>query len=325
MVCANGTTLDGHVLDASRANPVTGSAGAAANRRGIIAMTGAMASFVVNDALVKYVSQSLPGAQLIFIRGLFATILLLGIAWAMGLLRGPGARVREVLHRPVLVRSALDAAATLVYLTALFHLPLANATAINMATPLFIALLAVLWMGERIGLVRWLAIVAGFVGVLFIVQPKADGFNGYALLCLLGTLLHAARDLYTRKIHVDMPSILITVGTAVSVTLLAGLISLIEGWRACSVMQLGLLAAASVFLSGGYFLLIRAMRAGEISLIAPFRYTGLLIALGIGFVVWNEVPNAIAWGGIALLVGAGLYMLLAERSRPRADLEAAPE
>jgi len=297
----------------------------AANRRGIIAMTGAMASFVVNDALVKYVSQSLNGAQLIFIRGAFATVLLLGIAHAMGLLRGPQSRAGEILHRPVLIRSALDAAATLVYLTALFHLPLANATAINMATPLFIALLAVLWMGERVGRARWLAIGLGFIGVLLIVQPKADGFNGYSLLCLFGTLLHAARDLYTRKIHVDMPSILITVGTAISVTALAGLISLVQGWKPLTTTHLGLLAAASVFLSGGYFLLIRAMRAGEISVIAPFRYTGLLIALVIGFVVWGETPNLLAWAGIALLVGAGLYVLLNERSRSRAVLEAAPE
>lgn len=298
---------------------------AASNRRGIIAMTGAMASFVVNDALVKYVSQSLPGAQLIFIRGAFATMLLLAIAHAMGLLVGPQSRAREILHRPVLIRSALDAAATLVYLTALFHLPLANATAINMATPLFIALLAVLWMGERIGPVRWLVIGLGFIGVLLIVQPKADGFNGYSLLCLFGTLLHAARDLFTRKIHVTMPSILITVGTAISVTVLAGLISLAQGWKPFSTTHVGLLAAASVFLSGGYFLLIRAMRAGEISLIAPFRYTGLLMALIIGFAVWGETPNVLAWGGIALLVGAGLYMLVSERSRSRTALEAAPE
>jgi drug/metabolite transporter (DMT)-like permease len=297
------------------------------NRRGVIAMTGAMASFVVNDALVKYVSQSLAGAQLIFIRGLCATVLLVAIAHAMGLLRGPGARAREILHRPVMIRSMLDASATLVYLTALFHLPLANATAINMATPLFIALLAVLWMGERIGPARWFAIALGFVGVLLIVQPKADGFNGYALLCLFGTLLHALRDLFTRKINTDMPSILITIGTAVSVTLLAGLISISQGWKAVTPMSVALLACASVFLSGGYFLLISAMRSGEISFVAPFRYTGLLIALIIGFVVWNETPNALAWGGIALLAGAGLYMLHSERSRSRASaaLAAAPE
>ena len=298
---------------------------AAANRRGIIAMTGAMASFVVNDALVKYTSQSLAGAQLIFIRGLFATVLLLAISASMGLLVGPGSRAREILHRPVLIRSALDAAATLVFLTALFHLPLANATAINMATPLFIALFAVLWMGERIGRARWFVIGLGFVGVLLIVQPRADGFNGYALLCLFGTLLHAGRDLYTRKIHFEMPSILITIGTAVSVTVLAGLISIVQGWKPMKLSHLGLLAAASVFLSAGYFLLIRAMRSGEIALIAPFRYMGLLIALAIGFVVWGEIPNGLAWGGIALLVGAGLFMLLSDRKSQPDPLEAAPE
>ena len=291
---------------------------AAANRRGIIAMTGAMASFVVNDALVKYVSQSLPGSQLIFIRGVFATALLLAIAHGMGLLRGPKGRFNEVLHRPVLIRSALDAAATLVYLTALFHLPLANATAINMATPLFISLIAVLWMGERIGVARWLAIALGFVGVLLIVQPKAEGFNGYALLCLFGTLLHAARDLFTRQINPSMPSILITVGTAASVTVLAAVISVFQGWKPVTMAHLGLLAAASVFLSGGYFLLIHAMRAGDISLIAPFRYAGLLIALIIGFLVWSEVPNLLAWCGIALLMGAGLYVLHNERFKSRA-------
>lgn len=291
---------------------------AAANRRGIIAMTGAMASFVVNDALVKYVSQSLPGAQLIFIRGVFATALLLAIAHGMGLLRGPKGRFNEVLHRPVLIRSALDAAATLVYLTALFHLPLANATAINMATPLFISLIAVLWMGERIGVARWLAIALGFVGVLLIVQPKAEGFNDYALLCLFGTLLHAARDLFTRQINPSMPSILITVGTAASVTVLAAVISVFQGWKPVAMAHLGLLAAASVFLSGGYFLLIHAMRAGDISLIAPFRYAGLLIALIIGFLVWSEVPNLLAWCGIALLMGAGLYVLHNQRFKSRA-------
>ena len=298
---------------------------AAANRRGIIAMTGAMASFVVNDALVKYVSQSLPGAQLIFIRGAFATFLLLGIAHWMGLLKGPQSRSAEILHRPVLIRSALDAAATLVYLTALFHLPLANATAINMATPLFISLIAVIWMGERIGVTRWLAIGLGFGGVLLIVQPKAEGFNGYALLCLFGTLLHAGRDLFTRKINADMPSILITVGTAISVTVLAGAICVFQSWQHVSVMHLALLAAASVFLSGGYYLLIRAMRAGDISLVAPFRYAGLLIALAIGFVIWGEIPNLLAWFGIALLMGAGLYVLHNERTKSRAGLDAAPE
>jgi drug/metabolite transporter (DMT)-like permease len=85
--------------------------------------------------------------------------------------------------------------------------------------------------------------------------------------------------------------------------------------------QLALLAGAGVFLSGGYFLLTVSMRSGDMSLIAPFRYIGLLFALLLGYVVWGDVPNALAWVGIALLVGAGLYVLQNERSRARSELE----
>jgi drug/metabolite transporter (DMT)-like permease len=80
--------------------------------------------------------------------------------------------------------------------------------------------------------------------------------------------------------------------------------------------DVGLLAIASVFLSAGYYSVIAAMRQGEMSVVAPFRYVGLLWALLIGFVVWGDIPNALAWAGIALLIGAGLYMLRQQRTKP---------
>lgn len=291
----------------------------AANRRGVLALTAAMACFVANDALVKFVSQSLPGTQLIVVRGLFAIGLLLGLCHALGATR----RLQTLLDRRVLLRAAFDACATMAYLTSLFHLPLANATAINMATPLVLTLFAALALRERVGPRRWLALAAGFAGVLLVVQPRAGGLNVYALLCLGGTLLHASRDLVTRGIDRAIPSLLVTLSTALAVTLLAGLGGLVAGgWRPVTGPQLALLAAASVFLSGGYFLLTVAMRTGEMSLVAPFRYTGLLVAVTVGFLVWGDVPNALAWSGIALLVGAGLVVLHGER-RPRAALDAA--
>lgn len=282
-------------------------------------MSLAMASFIANDALVKYVSESLPAAQLIFIRGLFSTVLLLAVAQALGLLRSafgqdPGA-LRHLLHRPVIARSVIDALASLAYLAALFHLPIGNATAISMATPLFITLFAVLAWRERVGAARWLAIAGGFVGVLLIVQPVAAGFNAWALLCLLGTVLQTARDLITRAIPHSVPSVLITVATAVTITVLAGLLTATQGWQPVTLRQLALLTAASVFLSGAYYLVIVGMRSGEMSVIAPFRYSGLLYALLIGWVAWGDVPNTLAWAGIALLVGAGLYVLRSERAR----------
>ncbi len=276
-------------------------------------MALAMASFVANDALVKFVSQSLPAAQLIFLRGLFAVALLMGAAQVMGLFRSPAKRelgaLQQVMLRPVMLRSALDAFATLVYLTSLFHLPIGNATAINMATPLMITLFVVLVWHEKVSTGRWVAILLGFVGVLMIVQPVADSFNVWALLCLAGTALHAARDICTRKIPGHVPSVLITLGTAVSVTLLSAALSLAQGWQPFTLQHLGMLAAASVFLSVGYYLLILSTRAGDMSVVAPFRYVGLLFALVLGWVVWGDLPNVVAWSGIGLLLGAGLYML----------------
>ena len=283
----------------------------AANRRGVIAMSTGMASFVTNDSLVKYVSESLPAAQLIFLRGVFATLLLLAICGFAGLL----GQLRLLADRKVVIRAAFDAFATVTYLTSLFHLPIGNATAINMATPLFITLFAVVAFKERVGPSRWLAIITGFTGVLLVVQPSGAAFNAYALLCLGGTLLHASRDLTTRLIDKRIPSLLITLSTAVAVTLLTGVWSLFSEWKPASWQQLGLLAAASVFLSGGYYLLTISMRAGEMSVIAPFRYFGLLFALVLGFIVWGDIPNALAWAGIVLLVAAGLYVLHSERSR----------
>lgn len=293
----------------------------AANRRGVLAMSAGMAAFVTNDMMVKVVSESLPSAQLIFLRGVFATVLLVAVAHAMGVLRDAGA----LLHRRVVLRALFDAFATFTYLTSLFHIPLGTATAINMATPLFITLFAVIAFGERVGAGRWMAVATGFTGVLLIVQPTGAGFNAYALLCLAGTLLHATRDLMTRTIDPRIPSMLVTLSTAVAVTLLSAAWSLFQPWEAVNGRHLLLLAGASVFLSAGYFLLIVAMRGGEMSLVAPFRYTGLLFALVLGYLVWGDVPDALAWGGIALLVAAGLYVLHGERSRPRADLEPIPD
>lgn len=288
----------------------------------MISMSVAMALFIGNDALVKLVSADLPALQLIFLRGLFASVLMLCICTLLGTFRPAPATpenpraslpIRQLLNPRLLLRALLDAVASLTYLLALFHMPLGNATAINMATPLVITLMAMLFFHEQVGATRWLAIALGFTGVLLIVQPAADGFNFWALACLAATALHAGRDLLTRLIPRSIPSLLITLSTVLAVSLLSGLLSVFQGWKTPTGQHLLLLGAASVLLSAGYFLLIGAMRAGEMSLIAPFRYTGLLFALVLGWWLWGEVPNTLAFGGIALLVGAGLYMLTTQR------------
>ena len=290
-----------------------GSSSAAGNRGGIIDLSFAMALFITNDALVKVVSESMPGLQLIFIRGLFACLLMLALCTATGAFKPDalyGQRpVRHLLQPRVLMRATLDASASLIYLTALFHMPLANATAINMATPLFITLIAIQLFKEQVRRAQWVAIGVGFAGVLLIVQPAASGFNAWALMCLAGTVLHAGRDAMTRVIPAQIPAMLITLSTVISVTFFSGTLIVFQGWQTPNGRQLALLAAAGVLLSGGYFLLTRAMRQGQMSVVAPFRYSGLLFALLLGWLVWGDVPNALAFCGIGLLVGAGLYML----------------
>lgn len=276
------------------------------NRLGIELMTLSMACFIVNDTLVKFVSQSLPAGQLIFLRGAMASALVLAIMRVTG----TPLRPRQLLSGIVPLRSTIDALATLAYLGSLFHLPIADATAINMATPLVITLLAVVWLRARVPMAHVLAVAAGFAGVLLVIQPGIDGLNAWAWLCLLGTVLHAVRDFLTQRVPREIPSIAVTLATAVTVTVAAGVLSLVQGWQPMGLLQFALLAAAAVFLSGGYQFLIRAMRTGgDIAVIAPFRYTGLLMAVALGWLVWGDVPNRLAWAGIALVVAAGLYLL----------------
>ena len=282
------------------------------NRRGILAMSLAMALFIANDALVKQVSATLPGPQLIFIRGLMATTLVLIMAQAMGHLKN----WRLMLNKRLWVRGSLDAAASLAYLTAVFHLPLANATAINLSSPLFITAFAIVFFKEQVAFQRGLLILLGFTGVLLVVQPSSEGFNVYAWLAVLATLLHAMRDTLTRGIGLHVPALLITLSTAVSVALAAGGITLTQTWTPVDSLSLALLLGASLFLSMAYYLLIVAMRSGEMSLVAPFRYSGLLFALLIGDVVWGDVPNMLGWAGIFLLAMSGLLILRSERFKP---------
>jgi drug/metabolite transporter (DMT)-like permease len=283
-----------------------------ANRRGILFMVLAMTTFVGNDALVKLASDALSAYQLIFIRGVFATV------WILLLARGLGVSLRwEALTGGwVSARALVDAASTFAYLISLFHMPIGNAIAINMAAPLMITLFAVVVLGERVDARRWLAVALGFLGVLLIIQPATDGFNAYSILCLFATLLHCARDLMTRRIPTGVPSVVVTLATSLVVTVIAGVGTVSSGWQAVGTQTMILIAAASLFLAAGYYFIILSMRTGQISVVAPFRYSGLPIALLIGWLIWQDIPNFAAWVGILLLCSTGLYLLGRTGSAP---------
>lgn len=273
-------------------------------------MAVSMAGFTANDAITKAVSESMNMAQIMLVRGLFATILIVALAWQAGVLAG----YREVFRPMVGLRVTSEAFATVAFLAALTHMPLANVSAILQALPLAVTMGAAFFLGEPVGWRRWLAIACGFLGVLIVVRPGFEGFNGFALMALASVLFCAVRDLATRQIDAAVPSMLVSTATAVTVTIVgAVLIEPFGGWQPVDVESAALLFAAAVLLLFGYQFIIMSMRLGEISFVAPFRYTALIWAIVLGYLIFGDVPD---WGmtiGSTVIVGSGLYALYRER------------
>ncbi|WPE20459.1 DMT family transporter [Shinella zoogloeoides] len=282
------------------------------NARGALYMVIAMAAFTCNDALVKSVTHVMNTGQILFVRGLMTSALVLLIAWSMSALGS----WRIVLQPAVALRLAAEIFASLTYISALGAMPLANTSAILQSLPLAVTLGAALFLGETVGWRRWLAIAAGFAGVLVVIRPGPEGFSMAAIYAIGSVVGAAARDLSTRRIRSDVPSIFISAVTAVAITLFGGaLVVPMGGWQPMPPDVLARLAAASVLLLVGYQTIVSAMRVGEISFIAPFRYTSLVWAIAIGFLFFAELPDAWMTVGITIIVASGLYTFYRENRR----------
>jgi len=277
-------------------------------------MAIAMAGFTMNDSITKAVSSEMNFGQVMLVRGLFAIVLIGLLAFHQRALRP----MRTLLVRPVALRVIGEVVGTVSFLAAIVHLPLANTTAIFQALPLVITLGAALLFGEPVGWRRWLAITAGFIGVLIIVRPGAEGFSQFSLLALVSVVFCAARDLATRQIPAQIPSLFITLLTTAVVTATgAAILFPLGGWTPPSGRALALLALAAVLLLIGYQCVIMALRAGDISAVAPFRYSALLWAMLLGYLVFGDRPDAMMVTGASVIVLSGLYAFYREHLRHR--------
>ncbi|MCP1843749.1 drug/metabolite transporter (DMT)-like permease [Bradyrhizobium sp. USDA 4524] len=277
-------------------------------------MAAAMASFTVNDTITKAVSAELNIGEILLVRGLVAMVLVAALAWYRDALRS----FSVLLIWPVGLRVLGEIGGTLTYLSAIAQIPLANASAIFQALPLVITLGAALVFGEPVGWRRWLAIAAGFIGVLVIVRPGAEGFSQAALLALASVGFCAVRDLATRRIPKELPTVFITLLTTVTVTT-AGAVVLVPlgGWRPPSGTALGLLILAAVLILIGYQCIIVSLRTGDISAVAPFRYTALPWAMLTGYLAFGHKPDGPMLAGAAIIVASGLYAFYRERKRDK--------
>lgn len=282
------------------------------NRRGILAMSASVVVFIFNDALIKLASETMPPLQAIGLRGCFATL------WCVLaiLLRGELRHVHHLRQPAVMLRGALEATAAIAYLIALAYIPFAIATAINLSTPLFLAALAVMFLGETVGWRRWSAIAVGFAGVLMVIQPRPGDVNLWTWLVVFASLAGAMRDIVARWVPPQVPTLVVSLSSAVTLAVVGCVWATLNGWQPMSLRGVLLVLGSSLLLASGYQLLMISLRSGaEFSVIAPFRYASVLWALGIGYVLWGDVPNALAMAGIAVVVGAGLYILHRERLR----------
>jgi len=290
--------------------PSAAAAATAENMRGAGFMSLSMAGFTTNDAMIKLVAGSLPLVQAIFVRGLIVTAILAALTWATGALAAvPSRRDRRIL----VLRSVGEIGGTFCFLTALFHMPIANASAILQSLPLAITLAAAVFLGEPVGWRRYLAIGVGFVGVLIIVRPGTEGFNAYALSAVAAVGFIVLRDLTTRRLSPEVPSFLAAVITSAAITAAAGIACVFVDLRAVSMSHLAALTGSGLFLMGGYLFGIMAMRVGEIAFVQPFRYTLLIWAMLLGWLIYDEVPDAWMLTGAGIIVAMGLYTFHRER------------
>jgi drug/metabolite transporter (DMT)-like permease len=280
------------------------------NMRGALLMTAGMAAFTVNDAFMKLLSAEMELFQALFLRGLGTTAAFFAIAHWFGALRFSIAPRDRFL---IAMRMMAEIGAAYFFLTALFNMPLANATAILQSLPLVITLAGALFLGEALGWRRLLAISAGFVGVLLIVRPGTEGFNFYSVMALVSVLCVTLRDLATRRLSSQVPSLSVALTTAGGVTLFFGFASVTSDWVVPSVAGAGQLVGATLCIIAGYLLSVMAVRVGDLGFVMPYRYTSLLWALLLGLFVFGDWPSPLTMLGAAIIVATGLFTFHRER------------
>ena len=274
-------------------------------------MVLAMAAFAVEDMLYKSASQIYPAGLSLTLFGIMGTVLFIGIS----MVRGETVLHRAMLSRPLILRTAFELSGRIFYALALALTPLASTSSILQATPLVVALGAVMFFHETVGWRRWVAMAIGFGGVLLILRPTPASFEPYSIFAVLGMIGFAGRDLATRASPASMT--MAQLGTlGFSVVTLAGVILTVakgENVLLPPVDALSRLAGTAVFGVLAYGALTKAMRMGEIGFVAPFRYTRLVFALILAVIVFEERPDNLTLLGGAVIVASGLYSLRRQR------------
>jgi drug/metabolite transporter (DMT)-like permease len=294
--------------------------------RGILFLCAGALVFSLQDAVIKWVSGDYPLPQVLAIRALvaFAPLFLL--------LRLDGGIAGLRTRRPglQLLRGALLLGAYACYYLAIAAIPLAEAVSLSFSAPLFIVALSGPFLGERIGMKRWLAVIVGFIGVLVICRPGRAAIDPAAILTVTGAVFYATAAIMGRwlgatsraSVMAFYQNIVFLAG-GLTMGVIAGqgtmevhhasLQFLLRGWVMPDLVDFLLIASTGLVASVASWCLTHAYRIAEANIVAPFEYSSIIWGVLSGLLVWGEVPTLYTLAGVLLIVGAGIYVLRAAR------------
>jgi len=276
------------------------------NMRCIFYMIIAMAGFAIEDAIIKQLSNSMPISEILILIGI-GGLIIFSLAARHRTIRIFSA---EIKNPRFLVRSLCELAAAISFVTAIVHGSLSISSAIIQATPLAVVIGGAFFLKQRVSGRSWMLVLTGFIGVLMVTQPGLEGFKPATLFAVAAVFFLAIRDIITRSISDSIPVVTISFW-AFFASLFAGIITVpfFDSFQAPSSTDVLLLVTSVCTASLAYCAVVLATRSGEISVVAPFRYTRLLFALGLSVVFFNESINSLMIFGSALIAISGVMML----------------
>ncbi len=284
--------------------------GLSGNTVGIVMMTISTACFAINDALLKLAMAEIPPFEALLIRGV--AVVLLGVPLLAGL--GQLRFLPRAFEWRVQLRNAFEVIAALGFVIGLAQAPIADLTALGQTSPLLLLAGAMLFLGEKLTRPQIGLVLLAFVGALLVAQPGGGEFSPYTLFGLWSAAGVAVRDLIGRRIHAEIPGIVIVVGVGVMGIIGAGIATLLfETWVWPSPLTLLFVLGSSALLLVGQWLLLRAYRVASVGNVAPFLYMSTIWALVTGLLIFGTAPNLLALGGIGLIVLSGVAVVALER------------
>ncbi|MGI9419494.1 MAG: DMT family transporter [Geminicoccaceae bacterium] len=258
-------------------------------------------------SIAKGLGEHLSSFQVAFFRAAFGLALVLPLVLPLGM---KAFRTR----RPALLagRGIAGAVGMMAGFYAVVHMPLAEATAITFTAPLFVVLLAGVFLGETVDRNRWLATIVGFLGVIFLIQPDTGAIETAAIVALIGAMAIAAVKLMLRSLAKQEQALTILLYTSVIMTLVTAAPAWMT-WKTPTSAELGLLLVIGILANLGQYCMIRGYKLHEASKLAPLEYSRLIFAILLGAYVFAETPTGTMLTGAALIVFGSLYVALSKQ------------